>query len=92
MAFVRIAFFPGATAEHYAALAAELGPVETPAARILFVAGPDQDGWRVVQVWQTAADLEEFNRTTLLPALHRLGARGFPAPPQVVDFEAVDLA
>jgi hypothetical protein len=40
MAFVRIAFFPDGTAEHYATLAAEIGAVEPPAARILFAAGP----------------------------------------------------
>ena len=91
MAFVRIAFFPEATAEHYAALAAEIGEAPAPAARILFAAGPGDGGWRVVQVWQTAADLESFNQAILLPAMRRLGSRGFPLPPQIVDFQATDL-
>ncbi|GAA4990103.1 hypothetical protein [Kineococcus glutinatus] len=91
MAFVRLAFFPGATREHFAAVEAAVGDVAPPPARRLFAAGPVPGGWQVVQVWRTAADLEEFNRTVYLPALRRLGAPPWPQPPQVTDLEAAVL-
>lgn len=88
--FVRVALFPEATREHYDALAAELGDVGTPAGRVAFLAGPTTGGWQVVQVWRTQAKLDAFNAEVLLPALTRLGGRGFPRPPLVHDFLAQD--
>lgn len=92
MAFVRLARFPGATAEHYAALAAALADAPVPPGRLLFAAGPVEDGWQVVQVWTSEAELADFNREHLLPALRALGAAGFPKPPTVVDFTPHELA
>jgi hypothetical protein len=90
MTFVRLAFFPGGTTTHYAALAAELEGVEVPPSRRVFLAGPASGGWQVVQVWDRAGDLEHFNRTFLLPAMERVGSLGFPEPPEVRDFIAAD--
>ncbi len=87
MAFVRLAFFPGGTAAHYQAVADALGDLPAPAGRIMFAAGPVDGGWQVVQAWAFRDQLDEFNRTVFLPALARLGSRGFPAPPRVIDFE-----
>ncbi|WP_434439292.1 hypothetical protein [Lentzea sp. E54] len=91
MAFVRLAFFPGATAEHFADLAKEIGD-EVPDGRLLFAAGPGDGGWQVVQVWQSKDELDAFNQAVLFPAFARLGERGFPAPSQVTDFESAYLA
>lgn len=92
MTFVRMAYFPKGGAEHYAALAAELADVATPSARLVFLAGPRDDGWQVVQAWQDRESMDAFNAACLLPALARLGARGFPEPPVVHDFVATDSA
>lgn len=92
MAFIRMAFFPGGNAEHYAALEAELGDAPHPTARLAFFAGPRDGGWQVVQVWEDAARLEEFNARWLFPAFARLGSAGFPQPPTVTDFEATEIA
>jgi len=44
------------------------------------VAGPTPNGWRVVDVWESEADLQKF-ATVLMPVLQ---AAGFPnVPPQV---------
>ena len=91
MAFVRIAYFPGGTAKQYWALAGELGGAPLPAGRLLFAAGSDLNGWRVVQVWEHKEQLEAFNREWLLPALQRLGPNGFPSPPDVHDLVTMDL-
>jgi hypothetical protein len=91
VAFVRLAFFPGATLEQYEALDAELGDAPVPPERLVFVAGVRDGGLQVVQVWESREALDAFNQQWLVPALTRLGARGFPAPPAVVDFETHDL-
>lgn len=88
MTFVRLAFFPEGTAEHYAAVADALGVTEAPEGRLLFAAGEAGGGWQVVQVWRTREGLEHFNRTVFLPALAAMSAPGFPRPPEVTDFEA----
>ena len=91
MAFVRLALFPDGTAAQYEALASELAGSPTPADRLVFAAGPVDGGWQVVQVWRSRDALDAFNAAHLLPALRRLGDRGFPRPPQVTDLEPVVL-
>lgn len=88
---VRVAFFPGGTEEHYRRLAEVMGDRIPPAGRLAFACGPVPGGWQVVQVWQSRAALDAFNSAHLFPAFRRLGAGGFPEPPQAVDFEPVDL-
>ena len=86
MAFVRLARFPGAEPRHFDALAEALRGAPVPEGRLLFAAGPVEGGWQVVQVWSSQQELDAFNREHFLPALARLGAGGFPAPPAVTDF------
>ncbi len=91
MAFVRLAFFPGGTEEHYLALARELEAAPVPSARQLFAAGPVPDGWQVVQVWDSREQLVQFNEAWLFAAMERTGSAGFPSAPEVVDFFTRDL-
>lgn len=86
MAFVRLAFFPGADQHHFDALAALLSEAPLPRERLLFTAGPVDGGWQVVQVWSSESALAAFNRDHFLPALRTLGPGAFPAPPTVTDF------
>ncbi len=92
MTFVRLAFFPEGTAEHYAGVADAIGVIEAPEGRVLFTAGAARGGWQVVQVWRTREGLEHFNRTVFLPALAAMSAPGFPRPPEVTDFQAEVLS
>ena len=91
VAFVRLAWFPGAEEQHFEALAEAMGDVAPPSGRILFAAGPADGGWQVVQVWESQDELDEFNAHHLFPALARLGGFTFPASPTVLDFEARTL-
>lgn len=91
MTFVRMAFFPAGTEEHYRRLADVMGDRSPPAGRLAFACGPVPGGWQVIQVWQSRAALEAFNTAHLFPAFRQLGAGGFPEPPVVVDFEPTDL-
>lgn len=82
-----MARFPGARDHHFRALAAAMGDVPSPEGRLLFAAGPVEDGWQVVQVWTDRDALDRFNAAYFLPALASLGDSAFPHPPVVVDFE-----
>jgi hypothetical protein len=89
--FVRMAYFPGATKDHFDAVAREV-PSETPPGRLLFAAGPVDAGWQVIQVWESRELLDAYNREVFFPALAALGAPAFPQPPEVVDFEPALLS
>ena len=90
MAFARLAFFPQGTPEQHAALVEEVGEVgHTPQGRTFFAAGQAPGGWQTVQVWSSFEELEAFDTDVFRPAQDRLGARGFPELPHVVDFETV---
>ncbi len=91
MALVRLAFFPGGTAEQYAALSRELAGVPTPSGRLVFAAGRVEGGWQVVQIWDRKERLDAFNERWLFPAMRRLGSAGFGNPPSVQDFVSQDL-
>jgi hypothetical protein len=87
VAFVRLARFPGAGEHHFRALEAAMEAVPAPDARLVFAAGPVEDGWQVVQIWTDRRSLEQFNADHFLPALASLGDSAFPEPPIVVDME-----
>lgn len=89
MAFLRLAFFPEGTDEHWRAVVDEVGDIEPRADRRAFVAGPVDGGWQVMQLWDDRAGLDRFNERHFLPALARLDRRGFPRPPVVRDVETV---
>lgn len=90
MAFLRLAFFPGGTAEHWAAVVDAVGDVSPPEARRAFAAGPVEGGWQVMHLWDSRMELERFNRDTYLPAVAGLADRGFPQSPVVHDVDTAD--
>lgn len=92
MVFVRLSFFPGGTAEHYAALQHVVDSSTSPPDRLFFAAGAVPGGWQVVQAWRSHDELEQFNAAVLRPAYAALGGSPFPAAPVVTDFEAAETA
>lgn len=92
MAFVRLAFFPGATEAVFRALEDRLAAAPVPQGRRVFAAGPLGGGWQVVQVWDRKEDLDAFNASSFGPALATLGTDGFPYPPEVTDFETAQFS
>jgi hypothetical protein len=92
MAFVRIALFPGGTEEQHQAIVEALGDAQVdPEGRILFAAGPSPHGWQILQLWETRDQLERWVQENLGAAFARVGNRGYPAPPEITDFEVHDL-
>jgi hypothetical protein len=74
MAVLVIANVPGGSAEQDEAFMKELNVAEDPPAGIrVRMAGPTEDGWRIVGLWDSQEAFDEFRRTRLDPGLERLG-------------------
>ena len=92
MAFTRLALFPGATEQHYRAIDKEINEaVKNQPERIMHSCGQVDRGWQLVQVWKSKEALDKFVEDHLAPAMKRAGEKGYPAPPEIIDFETVDL-
>jgi heme-degrading monooxygenase HmoA len=92
MAFARLAFFPEGTQEQHDAVSEALGgAIDDAPGRILFAAGPAPDGFRIIQIWQSREQLEEWVHEHLGKAFAAAGSRGYRYPPQVTDFEVPDV-
>ena len=64
----------GGTAPLYEQVIAEVFPEgKLPDGWLMHVAGPTEDGWRVVNVVQSQEQFEAFARERLLPATQRVG-------------------
>jgi hypothetical protein len=81
--------FPGGTKEHYDAAIEVVHPTagSLPAGQTYHAAGPTDDGWIVVALWDSRESWDRFREETLLPGLQSLGDRGFPTPPEETTFE-----
>ena len=51
-----------------------------PPGRLYHVAGPTQDGWRIVDVWDSQVHFERFGQT-LMPILEETGFPSFEPEP-----------
>ncbi|HEY8844255.1 MAG TPA: hypothetical protein VIM23_10170 [Gaiellaceae bacterium] len=81
--------FPGGTKEQYDAGLARVHPSDgsLPKGQTYHAAGPTDDGWIVIAIWDSPASWERFRDETLMPGLQELGDAGFPSPPQETSFE-----
>ena len=81
--------FPGGTKEQYDAGLARVHPSDgsLPKGQTYHAAGPTDDGWIVIAIWDSPASWERFRDETLMPGLQELGDAGFPSPPQETTFE-----
>lgn len=92
MAFARVATFPQGTEAHHRVLVEALGDAHVdPSGRILFAAGPVDDGWQILQVWEDRDQLERWVQAHLGPAFAKVGNRGYPRPPEITDIALTDL-
>ena len=92
MAVARIATYPKGTKEQYKYLGQLMGDgVAHQPDRRLLASGPTDDGWTVIQIWESQQALEQFITEHLRPAMQRAGDRGHPEPPVITDIELLDL-
>jgi len=71
MAIAIIFRVPDAGQEEYDAVMEKLGPGAP--GRLYHLAGPGQDGWRVVDVWESKEAFEDFLAERLIPAAREVG-------------------
>lgn len=73
---------PDMTAEHYEQVMADLSAkgLAAPAGRRFHIACPSQDGWTVIDVWDSPTQLQAFAET-LMPVLAGVGVT--PPEPQI---------
>lgn len=46
----------------------------------LHIAGPFENGWRVITVWDSEEQFQQFRSEKLIPAMKEVGGEGFIAP------------
>lgn len=93
MSFARLALFPGGTEDNHRAIAEALGEAQVdPEGRLVFAAGPTDEGWQIVQVWETRDQLEQWVQDNLGAAFAKAGSRGYPKPPRITDIELAELS
>lgn len=74
MAIAVICEAPGMTREIYDQVYRAMHREGPPDGGLFHVAGPTQQGWRVVEVWESQDAFDAYARTTLQPLLRRQGA------------------
>jgi hypothetical protein len=56
-----------------------------PEGGLVHIAGPTDDGWRVITVWDSEDHFHQFRNEKLLPALREVAGEGAIAPDIKVD-------
>ena len=81
MAVVVVGVIPGGNQETYENVSAKVMPGgQLPDGCQLHVAGPVDEGWRIITVWDSPEQLQRFRDEKLLPALHEAGVEDNVVP------------
>lgn len=90
MSYAFVQLFPEYPPEAYWRIVEELGnkPFE---GLLAHLAGPYENGWRILQVWRNAEDYARFERSSLLDAIIAAQAMHGASPPRIerLDFDHV---
>jgi hypothetical protein len=79
--------FAGGTQEQYEAVNAEMGVEENPPDGLIFhAAGPLDDGWGVIDFWESRELFDSFLGGRIRPAIEALGDRAPQSPPDIKEF------
>jgi hypothetical protein len=79
--------FAGGTQEQYDAIHSQMNIDANPPAGLIFhSAGPIDEGWGVIDFWESRDAFDRFVSGQLQPALQELGDRAFQGPPDVREF------
>jgi hypothetical protein len=85
MSVVVSAVAPGFSAEMYEAVTGRAMPGDQlPAGCKLHIAGPVEQGWRVITVWESREAFDRFREEKLLPAFREVAGE---APPPAAEPE-----
>ena len=79
MATAMLMYWPGVTVEQYEAARGEVGwEREVPDGAICHIAGFDEGGIRVLDVWDSQEQFERFAEERLMPVTSKLGIEAEP--------------
>jgi hypothetical protein len=79
--------FPGGTEQQYDTLHGGMNiDGNPPEGLILHSAGPIDEGWGVIDFWESREAFDRFTQGRLMPAAQELGDGAFPNPPEIKEF------
>jgi hypothetical protein len=79
--------FANGTQAQYEAMNAEMGVEADPPAGLIFhAAGPIDDGWGILDFWESREAFDTFQQSRLGPAVEAIGDQGPPEPPTIMEF------
>jgi hypothetical protein len=81
----------GGSLEEYEKVTAELGDIGLPDGLIVHVAGAVEEGFRVINVWESQEQYERFRDIQLLPAMERAFGHPPDAPTRYEPMEVHHL-
>lgn len=88
MSIVNVGVIPGADAGFYEAVSGKAMPGgELPGGCQVHIAGPVEQGWRVITVWESQDALDRFREESLTPAIREVV--GDEGPPPQLDINPV---
>lgn len=91
MSVVLILELPGMTPEIYDAINERTGfPGEVPEGLLTHIAGVEETGMRIVDVWESEEHFERFLEGKMLPAMGAVAGENSVSPPHVVQLPLYD--
>jgi hypothetical protein len=79
--------FAGATQEQYDAMHDQMDVDANPPAGLIFhMAGPIEDGWGIIDAWESRGQFDAFQADRLMAAIQALGDRAPQGPPDIKEF------
>jgi hypothetical protein len=80
--------FAGGTQEQYQAVHDRIDAQNDPPDGLIFhMAGPIEEGWGIIDCWESREHFDTFFQSRLGPAVQELGDQALPVPPDTREFE-----
>jgi hypothetical protein len=79
--------FEGGTQEQYEAVNVQMDVEANPPEGLIFhAAGPIDDGWGILDFWESREHFDRFFGSRIGPAIQELGDRAPQGPPEIKEF------
>ena len=79
--------FEGGTQEQYEAVHGQIDADANPPEGLIFhAAGPTDEGWGIIDFWESRGHFDRFQQDRLGPAIAELGDRAPQSPPDIKEF------
>jgi len=84
--------FAGGTQEQYEAVNTQMNAeTEPPDGLIFHAGGPIDEGWGIIDFWESREKFDAFLNGRLAQATEELGDRAMPGPPDVKEFPVQNI-